>query len=357
VPRAARCRKAISLGNRSIGLNSSALKLSAVIPTYNRRTHVLRAIDSVLAQTAPVDEIIVVDDGSTDGTSDAIRNRFGGRVAVLGQKNSGVSAARNHGIREARGEWIALLDSDDVWLPTKIERQLEALATFGDEFGVCFTDCVYEGHPDIKLSNFEATGFGDAPTFGVLESPAQCILEEREPFCTPSFLIRRSLFDEIDCFDEAAVIKEDTDVIFRLGFKTRFCFVSEKLVCMDRTISRTDGLSEICVTRDDRKYRSMIRVYSKWLSLPEVRGSEYERPVRDTLTAVYFDSVEAKIHELKLTAALREVRGLRQLGKGYVSIIATLLSRKLAKVRRRFKRSIATAATEGVVNGATGINP
>jgi len=96
--------------------------ITAVIPAYNAEQCVARAIESVLAQTLSVDEIIVVDDGSRDGTSH-VAGRFGAPVRVIQQSNAGPAAARNHGIREARTEWIAFLDADDAWLPTKLERQ------------------------------------------------------------------------------------------------------------------------------------------------------------------------------------------------------------------------------------------
>jgi glycosyltransferase involved in cell wall biosynthesis len=101
---------------------SSSPSISVVIPAYNAEGCVARAIDSVLAQTLPVDEIIVVDDGSRDATSD-VAGRFGDPVRVLRQTNAGPAAARNHGVREARCEWIAFLDADDAWLPTKLECQ------------------------------------------------------------------------------------------------------------------------------------------------------------------------------------------------------------------------------------------
>jgi len=133
--------------------------VSVIIPTYNRKLCLFQAVDSVLAQTVPVEEIIVVDDGSTDGTFEAVCARYGALVKAIRQDNSGASAARNRGLREARGEWIALLDSDDVWLPMKIERQLEALARFGGKSGLCFTDNIFIGDPNMTRSVFEATGF------------------------------------------------------------------------------------------------------------------------------------------------------------------------------------------------------
>jgi len=94
------------------------MNLSAILPTYNRRALISRAVESVLAHTVPVNEIIAVDDGSTDGTAEAVQSQFGPRVMVLWQPNAEVSEARNHGIHAARGEWIAFLDSDDSWLPS-----------------------------------------------------------------------------------------------------------------------------------------------------------------------------------------------------------------------------------------------
>ena len=110
--------------------------VSVVIPSYNRAYCIAATIDSTLAQTHRNLEILIVDDGSSDGTRDLIEERYRGepRVRYVHQANAGVSAARNHGLRLARGQFIALLDSDDIWLPWKIEAQLrclEALPTAG----------------------------------------------------------------------------------------------------------------------------------------------------------------------------------------------------------------------------------
>jgi glycosyltransferase involved in cell wall biosynthesis len=102
------------------------MKVSAIIPTFNRLAYIPRAIDSLLAQTVPVDEVIIVDDGSTDGTAEMIEARYGSRVRVVRQQNTGVSGARRRGIQEARGEWIAFLDSDDQWMPERNRQLLEA---------------------------------------------------------------------------------------------------------------------------------------------------------------------------------------------------------------------------------------
>ena len=309
------------------------MRVSAIIPAYNRKAAVFRAIDSVLAQTAPVDEIIVVDDGSTDGTADGIHRRYGAQVRVVRQGNQGVSAARNTGIRDAQGEWIAFLDSDDIWLPTKMQCQLEALAAMGNGCGVCFSDNFFEGDPNRTLSRFEEVGFESPTQFGVLKQPAPLILANKEPFFTSSVMVRRLLLDAIPGFDDALTIGEDTDVFFRLSFVTQFCFVSEPLVGIDRTPTRTVGLCNLYLTRDDRKYECLERRFGKWLAMPEVAGTEYEQLARAMLRDLCYDSIECKIHDLRLGPVLREVNRLNAMGDNYISVLVTLLSRKIQKLR------------------------
>src|SRR5689334_2160139 len=101
--------------------------VSVVIPTYNRAELVGEAIDSVLGQSRPPLEVIVVDDGSTDDTADVV-GRYGARVVYLRQPNCGPATARNVGVARARGDLIALLDSDDRWLPRKLELQVPLFA-------------------------------------------------------------------------------------------------------------------------------------------------------------------------------------------------------------------------------------
>ncbi len=101
-------------------------KISVVIPTYNRLGYLREALESVLRQTHAADEILVVDDGSTDGTEAAI-SALPAPIRYIRQKNAGPAAARNRGLREAKGDWIAFLDSDDLWVPTKLAEQMDFL--------------------------------------------------------------------------------------------------------------------------------------------------------------------------------------------------------------------------------------
>ncbi len=102
------------------------MKISAIIPAFNSAAFICDAVNSILRQSHPVDEIIVVDDGSSDGTADLISD-FGNKVTCIRQENRGPSAARNRGIEQAKGDWIAFLDADDQWTPEKTEAQLAVL--------------------------------------------------------------------------------------------------------------------------------------------------------------------------------------------------------------------------------------
>lgn len=110
-----------------MGNRDNDISISAVIPAYNADEYIARAIDSVLKQTHSVDEIIVIDDGSTDSTAEAVKH-YGQKVHYIYQPNAGVSAARNAGIEAAVSNWIAFLDADDEWMPNKIELQTEVLS-------------------------------------------------------------------------------------------------------------------------------------------------------------------------------------------------------------------------------------
>ena len=109
--------------------SGTAPRVSVIIPTYNRAALVCKAIDSVLEQTFSDYEILVIDDGSTDGTESAVAG-YGQRVRYFWQENRGMSAARNRGIDLARGEYLALLDSDDLWMPFKLELMVAVLDRF-----------------------------------------------------------------------------------------------------------------------------------------------------------------------------------------------------------------------------------
>ena len=308
------------------------MKVSALIPTYNRLSHLPNAIDSILSQTVPVDEIVVVDDGSTDGTAESIRNRYGARVRVVRQANSGVARARQRALEEARGEWIAFLDSDDLWHPTKLERQFQALAALGSEFGVCFTNCTYAGNAELKLSSFQEAGLESPSQFSSLEDSVKYVLGRFAAILMPSLLVRRDLLTEAGGFDEVMKVAEDTDVLFRLTFRTKFCFVSEKLVDIDRTPSRAIGLVDSFNRMDDRTYTCKQHMLKKWLSLPELKDPDTRSMVEDHLRRLNYDWAANRLYQLQIRAALRNIHDLRDLGDDYGTILGTLATRAVRKL-------------------------
>ncbi len=311
------------------------MKVSALIPTYNRQEHVLRAIDSVLAQTVPVDEIIVVDDGSTDGTVEAIHNRHGSNVTVVRQANKGVSAARTRAVEQSRGQWVGFLDSDDIWLPTKMERQFDALATLGDEFGACFTNCNYFGDPNEQSTAFDEAGLKTDSAFGEVSNPIRYILRDLGIY-VQSLLVRRSLIDEVGGFDDALGISEDRDLIFKLAFRTKFCFVAAPLVSIDRTplVPRLTGL---LARKNDQSYAWLELVRKKWLARPELVDREARQVIQEELIALYYGGAAERLGELRLAAALENVKKIRNMGQSYPKIGLTLLSRGAKKLSRKVR--------------------
>ena len=304
--------------------------VSVIIPTFNRSKLVVNAIRSVLRQTYRDYELIVVDDGSTDDTPEALKP-YMDRIRYVHQPNLGASAAQNRGVQLARGKWISILASDDVWLPTKLEAQLKAVTTLGNDFGACFTNCDFFGSTPVLPSAFEQAGLRNHLSFGPLEEPFQVILARHPAMYVQSLLVLRSLIEYPNGFDERLVVAEDTDLLFRLAFNTKFCFVNERLVRIDRTPSRKVGLMELFSRSDDRAFGSKEHVLQKWICLPNM-DPELRRTLQESLKLLYYDWLVAKLYRCRYVKAFEIAGRIKAAGDTNKAIYQTLAFRAKRKL-------------------------
>jgi glycosyltransferase involved in cell wall biosynthesis len=214
-------------------------KVSVVIPTYNRAATVPKAIESVLAQSVTDLEVIVVDDGSSDETGKVLKQMFGNRIRYFPQVNQGASVARNRGIDEARGEWIAFLDSDDLWEKDKLEWQFKALDQFGSQCGGCYTDVRVFNSSETRTffqmaeASYQHKGeMGVNPdVLGLLVKPGGAGMV----ICLSSFMARADVVRKTGGLDPKLLYSQDSEFLFRLAMLTGFCYVNRPLVRFDRS--------------------------------------------------------------------------------------------------------------------------
>src|SRR5665213_1595741 len=181
-------------------------KISVLIPTYNRGAHIAQAIESVLAQTYPDYEIIVIDDGSTDNTQEILKN-FEGKITSILQHNQGISKTRNRGIRESNGEYIAFLDSDDYWTSEKLAEQVEILDSH-TKVGIVYVR--------MPIVNEQLEKIGMKPA-GVSGKNFKELLEFWGDLPTSSIMVRRECFDKAGLFDTSLATMEDIDMWIRIA--------------------------------------------------------------------------------------------------------------------------------------------
>jgi glycosyltransferase involved in cell wall biosynthesis len=222
--------------------------VSTIIPTYNRASLVSEAIDSVLAQTYPQIEVIVIDDGSTDGTLEVLK-RYGNRIQVISQPNAGPAAARNRGIDAAQGEMVAFLDSDDLWLPEKLARQVKLLQQLGN-VPCCVSSIRMQGKGQQSTS-FDVAWLDPAVGEGVWHNPDE-ILATRFVLFNQGVIIRRPVLKELGGFDERLWLLEDYDLALRLSLYGGWAFVRDPLV-----IWRDDGETSLSrnAAQDDLRWK------------------------------------------------------------------------------------------------------
>lgn len=213
--------------------------VSVVVPTFNRAAQIGAAVDSVLAQTYPHWELIVVDDGSQDETP-LMLSAYGERIRTIRQENRGVSAARNRGILAAAGEFIALLDSDDYWLPDKLAAQV----------------AYFRQHPALMLCQTEEIWVRNGRRVNPKARHrkfAGMIFEKTLPLCliSPSaVMLRRSLLDEVGLFDETLPACEDYDLWLRITWKYPVGLIETPLI-----VKRGGHADQLSAMPEMDKYR------------------------------------------------------------------------------------------------------
>jgi glycosyltransferase involved in cell wall biosynthesis len=199
---------------------AEAGNVSVIIPVYNGERFIRRAVDSILKQTYPVSQIIVVDDGSKDPTREIVEKEYAGRVTLIRQQNGGPAKARNAGLRVATGEFIAFLDADDWWEPAKVETQIRVLREHPEAVG---------NYTGLRVMTDDGVHLSD------LKPVDHTTLWQTLRWCNPgvppsSALLRRSALDELGtAFDERQMGTEDWNLWFRLITKGSFCVCPEPL--------------------------------------------------------------------------------------------------------------------------------
>jgi glycosyltransferase involved in cell wall biosynthesis len=227
--------------------------VSVVMPAYNVDWCVGRAVDSVLAQDFRRRELIVINDGSTDGTR-AVLDSYGGAISVIDQHNRGMSAARNAGIRNSSGTYVAFLDADDWWLPKKLSRQVQLMQNH-PEIGFCSTTARVEDG-DGRLLNLWRCPNGSTEILPTLFAENASIAGG----CS-AVMVRKELFDRVGLFDETLGGFEDPDLWMRLAAVSGYACIDATLAVIlrrEKSVSRNLDTMRVAALRSMRKNRALL---------------------------------------------------------------------------------------------------
>lgn len=228
--------------------------ISVVIPLYNKEKAIVATLQSVLAQTYTDFEVVVIDDGSTDNSLNVVRERISELenegIRVIHKENGGVSSARNRGIKEAKGEYIALLDGDDLWEPTFLEEQVKLIRDF-PKAAMWGVNTAF-----IKCGKYYKwnQGMGDGYR-GYVDNYFGT--KHNDLFCSSSVVIRKNVFKEVGYYDERISSSEDMDMWYRIILKYPVVFYDKVLVYYNQDAENrvaTDTGVRFPLTKDIKYY-------------------------------------------------------------------------------------------------------
>lgn len=229
--------------------------VSVILPTYNRAHCIRCSIDSVLNQTFGDFELIVIDDGSTDGTAQIVESYDDPRILYIrSAENRGQTKRLNEGLAIAKAELIAFQDSDDEWLPTKLERQVAAMRACSPDVGIVYTD-KWRIEPGREPFHWKSPH--NMPEDGIIFDRA---LDTQVNNIGPqSVLIRKRCFDEVGCFDERITKFNDWEMFIRISRKFRFFHIPEPLV---NYVASPDAMARL---GENRAVETVEIIYEKYL--------------------------------------------------------------------------------------------
>jgi glycosyltransferase involved in cell wall biosynthesis len=265
--------------------NQKKPMVSVIIPTYNRGFCIEQTLETVFKQTYTDFEIIVVDDGSTDNTASIIKN-YDGQIKYIYQQNSGASAARNTGIHNANGDWIAFLDSDDEWFTDKLKVQMDDLVTYPNAIAH-MVDAIIGDQQQFQDTLFDLRGtrtkYAREP---LRQHPLIDVLETQ--FFTSCWLLNRDAIKAAGYFDTSKRIFEDIDLLSRVALQGAFvvnCFVG---TLMRRKPGESGALSDLYQTSRQESLKNLAATFKNLLELKSLSQIE-ERYIKKELAANYFE--------------------------------------------------------------------
>lgn len=331
---------------------SNTPTISVIIPTYNRSACVGDAIRSVLAQTHQADEVIVVDDGSTDNTPESLSS-FGSAIRVIRQSNAGVSAARNAGIRAASSDWLAFLDSDDLWMPERLERFIINFTQNPTIVGQ-IVDALVDGYSDEPISMFTVRSFKEQVAITPFRaSPLNDVLSVQ--FFTSTWALQRAAVLSCGMFPTDLNIYEDLSLLSKVATRGPFAVDNYGGARMRRVLNVAKALSDQHLEMRARATSNLCRIYAELLK--ETALSTFEtREVKRRLSGARFELATVRATDGSSSEAARlrwqsikDDPCLRSLVRATLGLVGcTVLWHKLSSALKRqgpeFRRSTLDAA-------------
>ncbi|WP_418647171.1 glycosyltransferase family 2 protein [Thauera butanivorans] len=268
---------------------STQALVSVVIPAYNCANYLRRSIESALGQTHPFVECIVVNDGSTDDTENVAMS-YGPRIKLINRPNGGASAARNTGIDSASGEFIAFLDADDYWHPSKIEKQIRLMSTYPD---VVLVSTGFTHHVSSEAEVMERIGSQAATPYDAAfaEIHHDFLPLFRDPYLgTPTVLVRTDRAREIGGFDVTLPIAEDIDFYFKVCKHRSYARINQPLTIIQQrpgslsftqpgyrlnleVLNRLEAAyPEFAAAHSDEFRQQRLRIYESWAARCIIAG-------------------------------------------------------------------------------------